>query len=190
MILGSHNSLTYLPVRKWWMRPIKFTAKCQRLSIKDQYAMGVRCFDFRIRFNKCDLVVAHGLIEYKADVFYLLNFLAFLDRKGDAYVRMIHEVRTEKQRLRSSVALFVDFCEVIERDFPNIKFFCGKNLLNPPFVEYPFKNHPTIEENYASVRPPKRIDDWIPILYAELNNEDIRSKGTDKEILMIDFVDI
>lgn len=29
MILGSHNSWSYLPVRKWWMRPIAFMARCQ-----------------------------------------------------------------------------------------------------------------------------------------------------------------
>ena len=38
--------------------------------------------------------------------------------------------------------------------------------------------------------PPKIIDDWIPVLYAKLKNRKIRKEGTDKDILLIDFVDL
>ena len=66
MILGSHNSWSYLPPRRWWMRPIAFMAKCQRVDIRTQYERyGVRCFDLRVRFNKYGLgIVAHGIVEY------------------------------------------------------------------------------------------------------------------------------
>jgi hypothetical protein len=51
-------------------------------------------------------------------------------------------------------------------------------------------SEPTCEENYSSVMPPKWLDDWFPWLYAKLNNRKILSKGTDKDILLIDFVNI
>ena len=34
MILGSHNSWTYLSPKKWWMKALAFTAKCQKYDIK------------------------------------------------------------------------------------------------------------------------------------------------------------
>ena len=37
MILGSHNSWSYLPPKHWWMWPFHFMAKCQRVDIREQY---------------------------------------------------------------------------------------------------------------------------------------------------------
>ena len=48
---------------------------------------------------------------------------------------------------------------------------------------------PTCEELYASVCPPCFDDVW-PWLFAWLNNSYIRLQGTDKEVLLIDLVDI
>jgi len=48
MILGSHNSWSYLPPKKWYMKPFRFTAQCQDWDIKTQYEHGVRCFDLRL----------------------------------------------------------------------------------------------------------------------------------------------
>ena len=35
---------------------------------------------------------------------------------------------------------------------------------------------------------PRLIDDWYPRLFAKVNNKEIVKKGTDKDILLIDFV--
>ena len=69
MILGSHNSWTYLTPKKWWMKLISFTAKCQDYHIYDQYyRYGVRCFDLRVRFNSDGkAIISHGIIEYDFD---------------------------------------------------------------------------------------------------------------------------
>ena len=53
MILGSHNSWSYLPVKQWYFTPFAFTARCQSIDIRTQYEKyGVRCFDLRVRFDK------------------------------------------------------------------------------------------------------------------------------------------
>ena len=65
MIVGSHNSWSYLPSKKWWMAPFKFMAKCQDLNIIEQYEIGVRCFDLRVRFNKKgEFILGHGFMQY------------------------------------------------------------------------------------------------------------------------------
>ena len=191
MILSSHNSWSYLPARKWWMKLIAFTAKCQRKSIAQQYNdYGVRCFDLRVRFdNKGKLIVAHGLIEYKIDKQELLNQLNTLDSYGDTYVRILHEVRSKKQLTEKNKLLFQDFCREIASSYLHINFWCGRNLATWEY-DYRFGNEPTCIEMYASVCRPKLIDDWWPWLYAILHNRSIRKIDKGAEILMIDYVDI
>ena len=65
--LGTHNSLTYLSPQ-WYFRWLNFTSKCQDLTIEEQYDLGVRYFDFRIKFTrKGEVRAGHGIMTYKAD---------------------------------------------------------------------------------------------------------------------------
>ena len=52
--------------------------------------------------------------------------------------------------------------------------------------EFPYK--PSCEEKYSSVCPPKILDDWWPRWFAKFNNKRIIKEGTDKDILLIDFI--
>lgn len=196
MILGSHNSWTFLRPRKWWMRLLAFTARCQRKSIIIQYKdYGVRCFDLRVRFDYGQLVMAHGIIEYDYARKDLYNDLRWLDlqaqtHKDKVYVRVINEIRSEKDYYQPRISHFREFCKEIEERFPNVVFWCGMNLLPTPTIDYLFRQGPTCEELYASVRKPRIIDDWWPWWYARFHNKKNIAQGTDKDILMIDFVDI
>lgn len=50
-MLGSHNSLSYLPI-KGWKKISKPWTKCQNLTLEEQYEQGVRYFDLRVRKDK------------------------------------------------------------------------------------------------------------------------------------------
>lgn len=191
MALGSHNSWSFLPVRRWWMKPLAFTARCQRKTIQEQYALGVRCFDLRVRFDGDDVIIAHGMIEYKATLTSLYCELCWLELQSEqVYVRVIHEVRRKKQYTIESVSRFKAFCKQLEKSFPQFFFWCGRNLYNWDY-DYRFSaTEPTCEEKYASVCAPKIVDDWWPWLFAHKYNHAIVEAGTDKTILLIDFVDI
>ena len=191
-ILGAHNAWSFLPVKKWWMKPFSFMAKCQNVDIKSQYLMhGVRCFDLRVCFDKDDkMTIRHGMAIYKYTEEDLFKDLTFLNNRTDTcYIRVLHEVRSKKKYTDHEIEEFQMFCERVEKEFPRLKFWCGRNLVDWA-VDYKFKNEPTCEEKYSSVCPPKIIDDWIPVLYAKLKNRKIREEGTDKDILLIDFVDL
>ena len=191
MVLGSHNSWTYLKPKKWWMKLLAFTARCQECSIKDQYEKyGTRCFDLRVKFNgDGNTIIAHGCIEYEITEEQLMNDLGWLNAKGDVYVRVLHEARTKEYYSELTREMFVWFCDHLEETFTNIKFWCGRNMYNWK-VDYVFSYDPSCEEKYSSVCPPKWIDDWYPKLYASVMNKRNKEKGTDKDILLIDFVDI
>ena len=176
------------------MKPFNFMAKCQCLNIKDQYNIhNVRCFDLRVRWNdNGEMVIAHGLMEYKYTWEMLDADLTWLNDKKDTYVRVLHEARSKKQYTEYSVTRFRLFCETISQKYPNIHFWCGRNLYDWNF-DYnfnPIKDEPTCTEKYSSVCTPKYLDDWFPWLYAKRNNHLIKILGTKDDILLIDFVNI
>ena len=188
-ILGSHNSWSYMTPMKWWMKPIAFMARCQNTDIRTQYEKyGVRCFDLRIRFDKYGIgVVSHGIVEY-CETFRVRQDLEWLAGKGDVIVRVMHEVRSSRQYRARRKDLFVRFCKALEEDYRHIHFWCGRELYGWDY-DYRFSGiEPTCEEHYASVDRPRLLT-WWPWLYAALRNRRIRNNGTDKEILLIDFVD-
>ena len=193
MVIGSHNSWSYLRPRRWWMRLIAFAARCQRVDIREQYLKyGVRCFDLRVRLDEFGrLVVAHGPVIYTLTIYKVCLDLDWLNGKGDCYVRVLHEARTKSQYTEKSINWFGYFCHAIEESYPGIKFWCGLNLYDWK-VDYQFKgDDPTCEETYGSVVPGKKwLYGWWPWLYAVTHNKAIKAKGTDKDILLIDYVDV
>jgi len=192
VLLGSHNSWSYMSPEKWWMKPIAFMARCQRVDIIAQYEKyGVRCFDLRVRFNKYGLgIVAHGPVEYCFTAPLVYEDLSWLDAKGNCMVRVIHEVRSASQYKNRRVDLFRHFCSRLEQEYPGIRFWCGRDLFCWGY-DYRFDGaEPACDERYASVCPPGIVDDWWPWLYARLHNREIRQTGTDKDVLLIDYVDI
>ena len=191
MILGSHNSWSFLRFKKWWMRLLSFTARCQECSIKDQYNIyGVRCFDLRIKFDENDNpIFSHNMFIYDCSKEDIMNDLSYLDEKGDCCVRILHEARRESEYNERTVDDFVNFVIELQSKFTNIQFWCGKNLYNWE-TDYEFPYKPSCEEKYASVCPPKIIDDWYPKMFAKRHNQEIKEKGTDCDILLIDFVDL
>lgn len=95
-ILGAHNANTYLKPRKWWMRLINFTSKCQKLTINEQVEHGVRYFDFRIRYDKKlgAFRNCHGLVEYNTIVnqtVLLLSIFAHINKTETIYIRFVYD---------------------------------------------------------------------------------------------------
>lgn len=190
MVLGTHNSWSYLRPKKWWMKIIAFTARCQSKTIREQYELGVRCFDLRIRFdNDGNTLFAHGIVEYDVDSDSVHEDLVWIDNKGDCMVRVLHEVRTEKQYSSCNISIFQDVCRGLQRKFANTKFWCGRNLYNW-HEDYDFGFYPTYEEKHASVCSPKLIDDWWPWWFAKFHNKQILKDGSKADVLLMDFVDI
>lgn len=190
MIIGTHNSWTYAKPRKWWMRVLAWTGRCQTLSIVEQLARGIRCFDLRIRHRDGQIVVAHGLIEYSISQHDIAEDLDAIDRVGGCYVRVLHEVRTNRQWRRSGTDLFCDFCEWARCRYDNITFFGGRQLYNWE-REFDFRtDEPTIEDAYGSARRKQSIYALWPKLYAKRYNSKEYALITDKQVKLMDFIEI
>lgn len=188
MKIASHDTMTYLPVKKWYMNTIKWAAKCQNNSIEKQYENGARMFDLRIRFDGNEPYFCHGPIEFKGDVFETLDNISNLSNLDDKlYVRIMLESNSEMKDQEEQEANFTMFCWYIEQYFKNIIFIGGRRKYDGKLI-YKFDSvEPTIEGKYSSAVGSK-IDDIFPYFYAKLNNKKNLKKGTDKDFLMIDFV--
>ena len=192
MILGSHNSWSYLKPKKLWMKALAFTAKCQEKNIKEQYeTYGVRCFDLRIRFDGRTPHIVHNDFDY-GRLNDIEKDLQWLNDKGDVWIRIIHDVRKKKDHTEASVINFATTCSKLIETYPGLKFWCGRNLEN--WEQDCILPEPKCTELYASVCPPKIVDDWYPHRYAKKNNKDIYKNIAptlgENEILLIDFVNI
>lgn len=91
-INGSHNSMSYLPPRRWWHMLMLPFARCQSKTIDEQLAAGARCFDMRISFDHDGIAsFLHGWCRFGGDET-ITGVLERLQRHGEPiYVRLILE---------------------------------------------------------------------------------------------------
>lgn len=147
--------------------------------------------------------VAHGSMIFDITVAEALTDLELLynaerswnANPGKIYVRVLLEYNGDvstgiKEKFKARCARLVS-------DYPQFTFLCGK-LKSTWETLYDFGNELSIEEKYSSVtslfnsgsKLLKVVDDWYPRLYAKLNNADIYKEGTEKECLLLDFIEI
>lgn len=209
MILGTHNSMTYLPPSKWWMYLLRFTAKCQRLDFKQQYEAGVRFFDLRLIFKYRGVhldkpLFCHGPIVYdssEADIFFVLEWLN--SRIGSkVYVRFLLEKGDDTDK-----ECFARWCSHVEEFFENI-CFTEARAKNGWAELYRFKGGMpcSLVDRYASCNRSGvnrwkgllrsknwsglLIDDVWPWIYARLHNRKNYATYKDMDVvLLLDFID-
>lgn len=179
--LATHNSLTYLKPQ-WYFRWLNFTAKCQRLTIEEQYRMGVRYFDFRIKFIRNRVRGGHGLMVYKAD---FDRIYTFLNEKKDCYVNIVLE--NFYRQGEAQEAEFVEYVQQLVKCYPHIKFV-GGNKKNPWVTLVPLGNVPVKAcfEFYKG----KHLKFPYPLRYARKKNKKYWTEVDDKTYSMFDFIEI
>lgn len=173
-MIATHHSLTYLPTA-WYNKPLKFIYQTQDRSIEQQYADGIRMFDFRIAFKKNKPIAKHGTVSFKGDIF---EILSFLNQYKDCYVMITLEENKNFDK-------FYKFCENIVASYPNITFYGGASKSDWNTTIYSFK-----PANVPYVRPCNQSR-WqlgiCPRVYAKKHNKENIAKYKD---VMIDFYEI
>lgn len=184
--LGSHDTMTYLTPREWYLYPFKFMAQCQCKTIQQQFEKyGIRYFDLRVRFLKNgELTFAHGLMTYKANVEDVLDYLN--SHGEEVWVRFLLELTKADPEQE---AKFKEVCEIFEKRYTNLKFHNGRRKYDWTVV-YKFQNpEPSLDQKISSMTW-KIWDDWCPFFYAFFMNKKNVKKGTDKDYLLLDFLQI
>lgn len=184
--LGSHNSMTYLTPKQWYLYPFKWMAQCQSKDIKYQYDLGIRYFDIRVRYDKNGIPeFAHGLLSFKADVYQTLKDMNAFGE--ELQIRLLLELSKESKDTEFQTECFKKDCEKWSGELKNLKFHCGRRKYDWKVV-YKFENpEPSIDQKVSSMLG-KKWDDIFPFVWSYIYNKEFIQNGTDKEYLLLDFV--
>ena len=192
IVYGSHNTMTYLPIKNWWLFPGLLIARCQNHNIEEQFKNGARVFDLRIYFNtkSKQWEFAHGLINFKSYddihkvVCYIYKFTELTNR--DIYVRLI----LEKWSSESECRQFAKMCKTFEISYPELKFI-GGNRKGDWKKLYTFKTNVPDNLNNQWVSSMAEDARWyekaFPFLYARRMNKKTKIKMKEK-LNLFDFV--
>lgn len=192
IIYGSHNTMTYLPIKNWWLWPGLLIARCQKKSYIEQFKAGARVFDLRVYYNSKNKSweFAHGLINFKSPwVAQVIKDLYDLSvtSKEEVYIRLI----LEKYTTETQSDYFVEFCKNMEKTYGNVLKFFGGNRKGDWKKVYTFKTDVSDSLNNQWVssmaEDAKGLEKYIPVLYAKKHNE--KNKHKMKETFnLFDFV--
>lgn len=192
IVYGSHNTMTYLPIKNWWLFPGLLIARCQNHNIEEQFKNGARVFDLRIYFNtkSKQWEFAHGLIDFKSKetLYWVVWRLAQLKKttQDDVYVRIILEKWTSESQCR----YFSDVCAAYELKYPKLKFI-GGNRKGDWNKLYTFKTDVPDNLNNQWVSSMAEDARWyekaFPFLYARRMNKKNKIKMKEK-LNLFDFV--
>lgn len=189
--IGSHDTMTYLKPAAWFLRPFHFVAKCQNLSIEDQYKAGCKMFDIRLKYNKKtrDWDFAHGCMRFKGDSYdRVLSWLNDAAVNEKIYVRMVLEYNRPIKDIDSITQLFAITCSQLRHQYKNLIFF-GFNRKYDWKECYSYEGMPYPDIYQATSSMTWKIwDDWFPWLYAKSHNKDNLEQGTSHDWLSLDFI--
>lgn len=131
-MIGTHDSMTYLPARWRVFELVSFLWRTQSKTLSEQECAGTRYFDIRVRRTRKGWQVCHGLVDLRMrfgsleevlDMFtpYLVRLI--LERGDDEL--FISEVRALEERYRnlSFACLKKGWQVIVDRD-PVLKDYC------------------------------------------------------------------
>lgn len=194
-MLGSHNSLSYLPCKRWWMYLINWAAKCQSKTLSEQFHDGVRYFDIRLKWDDKECwVIAHGLIEYKGNI---RRVLETLDSLADyynerIYVRFLLEYNKRPDDEATKIIKLRNFVRYARGEYSNIMYHLIETKWDEKVIER-YSNNIVLIHSYSSVLGWKRFF-LIPYWYAKFHNKENRKtfknilEDKANRVLMLDFV--
>ena len=99
-MIGSHNSMSYLPPKHWFWRLFTPFWRCQDKTIREQIKAGVKFFDIRVVWDRklgC-WQLAHGLVRFGGTVS-VAGVIALLEMHKCLY-RIVLERGTEFEEAR------------------------------------------------------------------------------------------
>ena len=186
IIIGSHDTMTYLKPDKWYIRLFNFMADCQDLTLEEQLQY-VDCVDLRVIY--CDGVwhFAHGLAEYKQrEIFEVMNSINKI--KPNCYIRLILEKVKKNRELEFEQ--FKVLCKILKDTYPNFNFFGG--IYKTEWLQiYPFEyTGNNINQFISSMQKDVRLYEKIcPRAYAKRMNK-INKLNVTNNINLFDFLEI
>lgn len=184
-MLGSHNSLSYLPI-KGWRKILKPWVKCQSKTIEEQYNSGVRYFDLRVRKKGIDWWFCHNsaifvpVKEHKEILEYLIE--------KKAYVRIILDVRMKPKEASEYKKEFLDLVDWLEGN----KMKVDSAIVYWEWADYN-SHHVTQYEYHSSAKAPLFMyilgTKWFAKHYNKKYLKENETKVlSEDDVILMDFI--
>ena len=203
MLIGTHQSMSYLEPISKWDRLFHFFSQAQEVDIETQYKQfGVRVFDIRLYVDKnMRICFKHGSILLKT--FSVYDILGFLNKMGDCYAKITLELDDEdfaNPLIIEKYRRFEEYCRVIEEIYPYITFFGGvtnltgqilyrfaKNKHNLTHVSSMYRSHSSIKESFVN-----SLSHFFPRWFIKTRNkyllDKILSDNSSQNYILMDFI--
>lgn len=180
--------MSYLKPVRWWLYPFRFMAKCQNRDIKQQYEnYNVRLFDIRLKYYNGEWFFAHGFIRFKCKSIW--RYFEYLNSQPEEiWVRMVLEYNSKPKDEENISDKYRALCAELDVEYKNLNFFGFYRKYDWKKIYDNGRKDPSIYQAISSMTT-KKWDNLWPWLYAYFNNKDNKEQGTDKEYLLLDFVD-
>ena len=185
VIIGTHNSMSFLKPKHWLMRPINWLfAQCQNNKTA---VLNCECMDIRVYWDKKKgWSFAHGLVSYEFDDEYrntIYQTISTLKKSGVCYFRIILERDGNEEG-------FAGLCRRLEHKYygENVTFLGGYRKSDWKQL-YDFgTNHIPVHQWVGSMAADARwYERFIPRLYAKrMNKHNLKNAKTG--INLYDFI--
>lgn len=189
-IIGTHDSITAHPPRKWWMKLGKAIAVTQDKTIYQQYADGIRCFDLRIRLSDDDTwVLCHGLYEVNLDIYDLLYWFRTKaeQNRENVYIRIVLE---DKKHCDKEAERFIKFCEWADSFSPYLIFIAGNRKSDwKQLYKFGYPNQRQWMPVSSCAEDAKWYEKAFPRLYAKrMNQHNLKNIPQQYGFAFFDFI--
>ena len=127
-MICSHDSYTYMKSTNWFYNLFSCFWRCQRKTIDEQYALGVRCFDIRVIKKKDKWYMAHGKAKFNQSFDSLEEIMKYFKKNyKKSILRIILEDHGYDEKISN---LFID-----EADFIVSKY---KDMIWSIYIKHPW----------------------------------------------------
>lgn len=174
----SHDSISYAKPWGFWPKLIRPWHRCQSKTLDEQYGLGIRYFDIRIKFGDTyTIYLVHNNVKYDITWEYVYGWLR---KHKDCYARIILDQRKKPSDADGQAKLFESLLSVWIKEFnifEAIIYWNWKHLIKPSFnySEYHYSVSSKWYEKLLGIKH-----------FAKKNNS---KKDYKSEDIMIDYVE-
>ena len=113
-MIGSHNTLSYLPPKNLWGKITRPWNKCQDKSIEEQVNAGVDYFDIRIDFyNDGKWHFVHNRVDYGVVNNDIWKYIG----KTEVSIRIIYDRRSKPKNVILEKQRFIDYLSYLKEEY-------------------------------------------------------------------------
>lgn len=181
-MIGSHNTLSYLPPKNLWGKITRPWNKCQDRTIEEQVNAGIEYFDIRIDFyNDGKWHFVHNRVDYGVVNNDIWKYIG----KTELSIRIIYDRRSKPKNVILEKQRFIDYLSYLKEEY-NINIDSAITYWNWKECCAPFIR---VKEFHASVSAK-----WYQYLLGckwfanRYNNFSKASNMCMNEVLLLDYV--